>query len=681
VGLFDFLGPLNAGRAPRGWGNLPPAPSTERRALDLSAPRPLVIDGAASFWTPSTTTLSAADAGDNSAVVACLTVLASSVIEPPLAVYRPGPAGGADRVPAPLPALTALLARPNPAFPLATMLAFATISTRTDGNGYWRKVRSGDPVRGNVVELWPVSPDRIEPYTRPGSGDLITAYRHTDEHGHATDLDPANVVHFRYGLDPADHRLGYAPLRALYSEVSADQQATRYAARLLANLAINGLTLSFDKEAAPIDQATADELKSRIAAAYGGNNVGATAVLSPGATLTAMGFSPEQMDMKTLHRVPEERISAVLGVPAIVAGLGAGLDRSTFANFEEAREAFTELTLVPLWASIAATLTMSLAPDFTSEKAVYLDFDTSRVRALQEDQDALATRLVSLVAAGILTTDEARAVLNRGPKPAEAAQPAARSRPVLVRRPSDAERPSEARRGSAVRARKDAAELMGDLDALRRSSYPDWEREVRTFLAAQLGRVSARLADGTTSAFGLVPQGEATLLGSTLSPLQLALLDDLVPLVAAELGIAFNLDDPATRGYLRSCGVNIQGITDTTRAQVQAALAEGQAAGEGIPQLAARLSALPTFGQARATLVARTELGLSSWEASLAAYGGSGVVLGIRILDGDYDAACAARDGTVLTLAEAAAAPRLLHPNCTAAPVPLTSADDLTRSA
>jgi HK97 family phage portal protein len=665
VGLFDFLGPLNAGGTRRGWGALPAAP--ERRALDLSAPRPLVIDGAPSFWTPTTTTtLSAADAGDNSAVVACLTVLASSVIEPPLAVYRPGPAGGADRVPAPLPALAALLARPNPAFPLATMLAFATISTRTDGNGYWRKVRSGDPVRGNVVELWPVSPDRIEPYTRPGSGDLITAYRHTDEHGHATDLDPANVVHFRYGLDPADHRLGYAPLRALYSEVSADEQATRYAARLLANLAINGLTLSFDKEAAPIDQATADELKARIAAAYGGNNVGATAVLSPGATLTAMGFSPEQMDMKTLHRVPEERISAVLRVPAIVAGLGAGLDRSTFANFEEAREAFTELTLVPLWASLAATLTMSLAPDFTSEKAVYLDFDTSRVRALQEDQDALATRLVSLVAAGILTTDEARAVLNRGPKPAEAAQPAARSRPVLMRMASE---------------RKDAAELLGDLDALRRSSYPDWEREIGGFLAAQLGRVSARLADGTTSAFGLVPQGEATLLGSTLSPLQLALLDDLVPLVAAELGIAFTLDDPATRAYLRSCGANIRGITDTTRAQVQAALAEGQAAGEGIPQLAARLSALPTFGAARATLVARTELGLSSWEASLSSYGASGVVLGIRILDGDYDAACAARDGTVLTLAQAASAPRLLHPACTAAPVPLTSADDLTRSA
>ena len=37
------------------------------------------------------------------------------------------------------------------------------------------------------------------------------------------------------------------------------------------------------------------------------------------------GFSPEQMSLKDLRRLPEERISALLGIPAIVAGLGAGL--------------------------------------------------------------------------------------------------------------------------------------------------------------------------------------------------------------------------------------------------------------------------------------------------------------------------------------------------------------------
>jgi hypothetical protein len=62
-------------------------------------------------------------------------------------------------------------------------------------------------------------------------------------------------------------------------EISSDDQATRYADRLLSKLAINGLTLSFDKDAPAITPQTADELKARIDAAYGGDNVGSSAVL------------------------------------------------------------------------------------------------------------------------------------------------------------------------------------------------------------------------------------------------------------------------------------------------------------------------------------------------------------------------------------------------------------------
>jgi phage portal protein BeeE len=144
--------------------------------------------------------------------------------------------------------------------------------------------------------------------------------------------------------------------------------------------------LEFDKEAPPITPEIADELKARISAAYGGDNVGSTAVLSPGAKLTALGFSPEQLDMKTLHRVPEERISAVLGVPAIVAGLGAGLDHATYSNVAQAREAFTETKLIPLWRSIAAALTIQLLPDFVTDSSTVIDFDTSDVRALATDR-------------------------------------------------------------------------------------------------------------------------------------------------------------------------------------------------------------------------------------------------------------------------------------------------------
>lgn len=685
MGIFDWLG---TGKR-RGWSELPAVPSTTQAAWPLgeiktsptSLPpgvatgaftvRTLVHAPAGGYaWTPDTPYGSSA----NSAVAACLAAVARSVAEPDLLVYR---VTDGERIAVPDTELGRLLDHPNAVFDLDTMLSYVATCLDVDGNAYWRKLRAGDPETGNVVELWPISPSRITPRTERGSEQFIDVYRYYYTSSNYVDLDPSQVVHFRNGIDDRDHRLGLSPLRRLAREIGADEQATRYAERLLANLAVNGLTLSFDKDAPSIDQATADELKARITAAYGGDNVGAAAVLSPGATLTALGFSPEQMDMKTLHRVPEERISAVLGVPAIVAGLGAGLDRSTYANFKEANERFTEGKLIPLWRALAATLTLQLVPDFSGDPSVVVDFDLSNVRALADDQTATATRLKTLVDAGIIDEDEARAEIGLPPRGPVVVRTAA-SRRVTARTAVSAPiTPIATPR--ALRESKAAEDLPREYGRMREDELPDWERELTAFLEQQLRRVTRRLRAGADMADELVPEGEAVLLGETLTPLQLRVLGEVERLVASELGIEFRLDDPATRAYLRSAGQNIVGITDTTRRAVADALIEGQTAGEGIDELAQRLRDLPAFGRPRAETVARTELGHAQNTAALTTYGASGVVVGIRVHDGDYDAECEAMDGRVFPLD--AAPPTLQHPRCVRAFAPIVDADEMTRSA
>ena len=117
------------------------------------------------------------------------------------------------------------------------------------------------------------------------------------------------------------------------------------------------------------------------------------------------------MELRDLRRIPEERVSALLGVPAIVAGLGAGLDRSTFANFAEAREMAYESNIIPLQREFAATLSKALLPDFEPPERVVLDFDLSRVRILQEDVNAAAGRWGELVRSGIAMVSEARSAM------------------------------------------------------------------------------------------------------------------------------------------------------------------------------------------------------------------------------------------------------------------------------
>jgi HK97 family phage portal protein len=678
VGIFDWLGPLNAGsNKSRGWGDLPSSviklPETKAswtiddyRAVIVS---PLVHG-------PGATDLLAGayGAAANSAVFACLTAIASAYVEAPLTVYRQ--MSPKDREPQFDSPLQSLLDYPNPALDMLEIMGWVQCAKHVDGNAYLRKMRAGNDLTGNVVELWPISPSRLEPRTIRDSGDFISFYRYYIRPGVYEDIPTENIIHFRMGLDDKDHRLGISPLKRLVREVSSDDQATRYADRLLANLAINGLSMEFDKDTGPIDRATADEMKSRIQSAYSGDNVGAVSVLSPGAKLVQHGFSPEQMDLKVLHRVPEERISAVLQVPAIVAGLGAGLDRSTFANYEEANQSFIEKTILSLYRADDKKLTHSLAVDFTSDRKISIAHDITQMRALQDDEDKKATRLAAYVAAGILDVNEARAEIGREPRapspPADAAAPAlpssppeARSRPRILTLPN--------------RELKSPDDLPGLFGRLKDNLEPDWFSEIESFLTAQLRRVNARLRAGGDTAEGLVAEGEAQLLGETLTPLQTALLSDVSRLVVAELAVAFDLDDAASRAYLRDAGSNIVGITETTRDAVRAALIEGQQAGEGIPQLAARLQQLPAFNRARAITVSRTELGHAANVAAVANYRASGVVVGVRVFDGDYDAECIAMNGRTFTLDQTP--PTLQHPRCLRAFAPITDVSELVRSA
>lgn len=662
MGLFDWLGPTSLTKR-RGWDALPAVTEQKQYSWTIDDQRAVIVSPLVSGPGATDVLYGKRVADTNSAVFACLQAIAVAIAEPPIRVYR---TKAGDRTELDETPLGDLLDRPNPHMTRSNLLAYLSNCLHVDGNAYWRKLRAGNPDSGNVVELWPISPTRIEPRTIKGSTDFISYYRYYVRPGVFEDIAPENIVHFRMGLDDGDHRLGCAPLKRLAREVSSDEAATFYADRLLGKLAIPGLYASFDKEAPSLTQAQAEELKARLQALYGGDNVGSVGIGSPGMTLGQLGFSPEQMDLKVLHRVPEERIAAVLRVPAIVAGLGAGLDRSTYSNFAEAREAFTETTLIPLWGAVGDTLTMSLVPDFMSERGVSVSFDIDDVRALQDDQNAKAVRLKTYVDAGILDIDEARAEIGHEPKPqAQPAPPAALAAPKSLR--------------GLTLLRKSLDDLPGEYESLRADQEPDWEAALRTFLAAQLRRANAALRAGADTGAALIAEGEAALLGEVLAPLQMSMLEDVSRLVVGELGIAFDLDDAATRAYLRSAGSNIVGITDTTRSAVQAALIEGQRAGEGVDQLAARLRNLPAFDDRRARTVARTELAHSSNTAALANYRASGVVVGIRVFDGDYDASCAAMNGKTFSLGHEPAT--LQHPNCRRAFAPIVDASELTRSA
>lgn len=358
----------------------------------------------------------------NSAVFACLMAIATAYPEPPLRVYRRRRDGNEEWLDG--SPLQDLLDNPTPGGVLSIedILFWVAWAKHTDGNAYVVKVRAGDAVRGNVIELWPVSPNQMWPITERGRDgralDWISYYKMKVGPGKFTEVPVENVIHFRLGVDPEDRRKGLSPLKRLVRELAADDEATKFTDTLLSNYAVPGLVV-IPGGMTHLTKTEADRIGDTFTEKFGSDNRGKVVVLSKETRVEKFGFSPEELNLTGLHRVPEERIAAVMGVPAIVAGLGAGLDRATYANARELREMFTEMKLVPQWRQDAARLNASLLPDFSSQRDVSVRFDISDVRALQEDENARYTRLNLAVSGArpFMLRNEARTDVGLDPIP------------------------------------------------------------------------------------------------------------------------------------------------------------------------------------------------------------------------------------------------------------------------
>lgn len=632
---------------------------------------------------------STGDGRGNAIVMACILWMCRTLPESPLRAQLRKNEGWeyADEQ-----EIEALVQRPNP-FYSGELLWWGTLGDwMATGNAYWRKVMSA---AGRVVELWWIPSTMLEPRW-PESGEVFISHYDYTVDGRIERIEPADIVHFRYGLDPANVRKGLSPLGSLLREVFTDDEAANFSASLLRNLGVPGVIIA-PAEDMKLSPEEGEQVKGQFETRFGGDNRGRALVMSKRVTTTVLSFSPQQMDLKVLRRLPEERVSAIFGTPAVVVGLGAGLDRSTFANFAEAREAAYESNILPSQRLLSADLNVQLVPDFGDPTKLRLAFDNSGVRVLQEDEDKKHARAREDLKAGLITRAQALSMVGMdadkdadvlyvpisvtptAPADLLSAEPVSSGAPPA--------NPAAGNAGKGRRSRKDAESLAGAIERLRRRLQPGLERELGRFLGTQAQRVVSRL-EATRKAVEtlpdpeeLLPDDERRLLRDLLEPWYRRTLIALHELTQDALGVSFELDDPLTRQYLGEAGTNIVAISDTTLQAVRDALAEGQAAGEGLSELAKRLRELPQFGKARARVVARTELAQASNLAALTSYTASGVVVGVQVFDGDFDEVCAALNGQLLSLADARNLPPLAHPNCLRALGPVTDAAMLENAA
>jgi HK97 family phage portal protein len=352
------------------------------------------------------------DPTKNPIVVSVVGWIARNFSEAPLRVLRLAEDGSVETIP---PGKTGpgfmlrLLENPNEYFSGIVQMKATVIDLKTRGDAYWIKVRNGPGPDARVVELWWVPWWMMQPYWEPGSGRFIDYYIYTVD-GVQYRIPTYNVVHFREGIDPLNVRCGLSPLASLYREIFTDDEAANFTAVLLKNFAVPGVILAPSNTGGAFGKADPEAVKKKYIETFGGDERGNVMAMATPTDIKVLSWSPEQLNLRELRRIPEERVSAVLGVPASVANLGAGLDQNAFTSYTEARRAAYQEVIVPDHGYFASELEVQLLPDFADTEAETFDmiFDESKASALQEALEAVWKRNESAATKGLLKRSEFR---------------------------------------------------------------------------------------------------------------------------------------------------------------------------------------------------------------------------------------------------------------------------------
>ena len=269
-----------------------------------------------------------------SAVFACVRVLAETLAAVPLKVYRRLDPRGKE-VDRDHRLWTILHDRPNAwqtSFEFREML-MGHVALR--GNGYAEIIATGgDP----VAQLVPLHPDRVMPFQSVPGGQL--AYRYTPLEGASRIILQEEMFHVR-GLS-SDGIVGLSPIALHRETIGSAIAAQEYSARFMANdstpLGVVEMPKTFGSE---------DDRKAWIKSwqeAHSGVNRGRVAVLEDGMEYKTIGMTHTDAQYIESRKLDDQQIARIFRIQPHKIGI---LDNATFSNIEHQGLEFLTDTMMP----------------------------------------------------------------------------------------------------------------------------------------------------------------------------------------------------------------------------------------------------------------------------------------------------------------------------------------------
>lgn len=270
---------------------------------------------------------------------------------------------------------------------------------------------------GQVVGLFYIPHIQIDPRWKKNGGDYVSYFEYRVDGQIQAPIAVDDIIHIKFGFqDPFNIRKAVSPLKSQTRQIVTDNEIATYHAALMKNMGIPGVVMSPKAGVSGITPEQMEKAKENFKRKFTGDRRGEPFGSSIPLDVQFISFSPEELALDKMVRLPSDRICAAMNVDPMVLGLPS--ESRTFSNFTEARTAAYEDCLIPRMQWIDDQLTASLMPEVIgSQEGDYFGRDLTKVRILQPDFDALYKRLFMAVGGPFLTPNEARQQLQFQDRP------------------------------------------------------------------------------------------------------------------------------------------------------------------------------------------------------------------------------------------------------------------------
>ncbi len=543
---------------------------------------------------------------------------------------------------------------PNPSTGARQLIGWSLAQKLVTGRLAWEMELDS---RGQPLAFWPLVSQYLKPIPTTQGVEYFKAY----EYGRADDKRTlgSDRVFYHWRPKQDDWRQPESVLQAARLDVSVAVMQDRYDVAFLRNDARPASVIIYEGFAtADDDRAFRQQFRSEY---QGPDNAGKALFveaepgdggLSESLVVKTLGLSQKDAEFIRRYEAKVRAICVAFGTP--ISKLGDSSAR-TFANASEENRNWWEDTVLTDLEDFADAINIQLAPLFGSNVGW---FDTSKVPALAPKRVTTDVGVPALLNSQVITINEARSELGLPPLPdgdriptveeiqaLKGGQPGIGERSAAPTTEAEREREAsasvlppdptptlpdhaEAARVAAIHRRAVAVvTAQTNVDVLEAT----WERAFRRLFKRQEEATLARLRGNRGRK--AVKEARASA-DSVFDPafwrdqteeMATELYESVVAVagarVSAQFGVTFDVTSPFVFRFIDERAKQLAGfVTDTTYGDIRRELNAGVTAGEGIPDLAKRITEVfADASKRRATTIARTEV--------ISAYNGSAITV------------------------------------------------------